>query len=218
MNGKQLKLLLPGLLGISLVVFVLILFSGLSMLEEKSKKLSTLKLQSRVANDQLASLAAAKKDVAQYAYFKTVAKTVLPNDKDQAQAVLDIFQLASESGISIQSITFPTSTLGLAIPTTGQAAASAVGAPSSSVLSQAKPVAGINGLYSIELAIAPESGDKVPPDKQVTYPKMLDFLNRLEHNRRTAQITQVRIQPQGTNAAPSPYINFSLSVNIFIKP
>jgi hypothetical protein len=132
-----------------------------------------------------------------------VATSVIPNDKDQAEAVLEINQLAQAAGISISSITFPSSTLG----SKTSAAASA-----SKAISQAVPVPGIPGLYSLELTITPQVGASTPTDKQVTYAKMLDFLNRIENNRRTAQISQVNIEPNGGQ------INFTLVLNIFIKP
>lgn len=220
MSSKRLRTVLIGLVGFCVIIFIAICVLGLSMLKTKSASVAKLKLDSRVADDQLANLARAKGEVAQYSYFKEVAKTVIPTDKDQAQAILDIFQLANESGISIQSIGFPASTLGLGSTSTtvGGASTSAVGVSTSSVRSQAKPVTGIPGLYSVELTISPESGAQVPPDKLPTYPKLLDFLSRIEHDRRTAQITQVNIQPLGTDNVSSPYINFSLTINIFIKP
>jgi hypothetical protein len=169
-----------------------------------------------------ANLSKAKKDVDKYKYFNQVAVTVIPNDKNQAQAVSDIFQIASQSGLLLENVTFPSSTLGLklAIPPTSTSTTpqSTVSSDKQKLLSQAKPVAGIAGLYSIELTITPQTGSAVPNNLQVTYPKLLDFLNRIERNRRTAQITQVSIQPLGNTTSPSQFINFTLSINIFIKP
>lgn len=186
------------------------------MLSAKSQKLVDMKQESKIADAQLASLAQSKKEVEKYAYFNSVAKTVLPSDKNQAQAVLDIFQIANESGISLQSITFPASSLGSkpASSSTNDAAT----ASSQSAVSQAKPVEGINGLYSLELTITPQSGLGVADSLKPTYPKLIDFLGRIENNRRTAQISQVNIQPQTTASGPSPFINFTMTINIFMKP
>ncbi len=209
MSAQRLRLVLSGLLGLSVLAFIVIAYLGSTQLSHKSQKLVDLKLQSKVADDQLASLAKAKKEVQKYAYFNAIAKSVIPSDKDQARAVLDIFQLANESGIAIASITFPASTLGVSATQN-----SATTATPQNVISQAKPVEGISGLYGIELTITPQSGPAVPAEQQVTYPKLLDFLSRIEHNRRTAQITQVNIQP----ASGNNFINFTLTTNIFIKP
>jgi hypothetical protein len=210
MNAKRTRLIMFASLGILFVMFIATISVGSSILAQKSKKMVALKLQSSVLDSQLTSLAQAKKDVSQYAYFNEVAETVIPSDKDQAQTVLDIFQLAEQSGIMIQSITFPASTLG----TSGASATSS----STKAISQAKSVEGIKGLYSVELNITPLSGAQTPTDKMVTYAKFLDFLGRIESNRRTAQITQVNIQPISNGGDLSQFINFTLTINIFIKP
>ena len=215
MNPKQLRLILLGLLAISLVAFMALAVFGTQMLSGQSQKLVDLKLQNKTADNQLASLSQVKKQVEQYAYFNDVAKTVVPNDKDQAQAVLDIFHLADQSGIAVASVTFPTSTLGVKSSTSTEQSATG---SASNALSQAQPVKGISGVYSLELTITPQTGPQVPAAKAVTYHKLLGFLNRVEHDRRTAQITQVNIQPQGSTTGPSDLVNFILTINIFIKP
>lgn len=220
---KQLRLILLGCLGLAIGLFLAFTSLGLSMLSAKSQKMVELKLQSKTLDAQLSGLEAAKKDILKYSYFKTVAKTVIPNDKNQAQAVLDIFQIAQASGIDIQSVTFPASTLGSpsssTVPASGSSSSSSTGdaqtAAPAKVISQAKPVTGINGLYSIELTIAPADNKQIPSSIQATYPKLLNFLDRIERNRRTAQVTQVTVQPSNDGAG---LINFSLTVNIFIRP
>jgi hypothetical protein len=163
----------------------------------------------------LNNLEQAKKEVNKYSYFKDVAKTVIPSEKNQAETVLEIYQMAQQSGIAIQSITFPASTLGQAAgaPPPG-AKTDAASASAQTALTQAKPVSGIPGLYSLELTITPAAGKDVPAAQQVTFPKMLDFLKRIENNRHTAQITQVGIQPATDNQT----LSFTLTINIFIKP
>lgn len=220
MDSKRLRIVLQILLGLGAIFFVIMLVVGLSMLSSQSDKVTQLKLKDKTADAQLSSLASAKKDLQAYGYFKDIAKSVIPDDKNQAQALLDIFQLANEAGISISSVTFPTSSLGTSASksTSSSTATDAKAASNKTVLSQAKSVEGIPGLYSIELTISPETGTQVPAGKQVTYLKLINFLKKLENNRRTAQITQVNIQPAGNEAGPSGTINFTLIINIFIKP
>jgi len=210
-STKQNQLAMIGLLAFSVIIFIATSVVGLSILSSKSNKMVSLKLQSKTEEDQLTSLAAAKKQIQKYSYFNEVANSVIPNDKDQAQAVIDIFQMASASGITLQNIIFPASTLGAKAVATG-----ATGSTPSSIspLSQAKPVSGIPGLYSLQITINPITGPDIPAAQAVTYAKFLDFLNRIEHDRRTAQITQVNIQPQTQGNS----LNFSLAINIFIKP
>ncbi|MBI4033629.1 hypothetical protein HY379_01385 [Candidatus Saccharibacteria bacterium] len=211
-SARQLRFLLLGLLGIAGIVFVAIAFLGLNSLSQKSDELVESKLKSKALDAQLASLSVAKKQVEQYSYFNDVAKTVLPTDKDQAQAVLTIFKFAKEAGISIANITFPISNLGAS-----SGSASATGS-SSTAISQAKPVEGIKGLFSLQLTVTPEIGPAVPPDKVATFNKFLDFLQRIEQDRRTAQIVQVSIQPEIENSGPTGSINFTLMINIFMRP
>ncbi len=220
MNQNRLRLILLGLLAGASLLFFITAFGGLSLLSAKSQKLVELKTQNKTVDIQSSNLAASKKQVEQYAYFNDIAKTVLPTDKDQAQAAADIFKLADQSGIAIASITFPASDLGAKTPASSSSADStnATTAPATSAVSQAKPVEGIAGLYALELTISPQSGGGVVESKLVTYSKLLDFLGRIEHNRRTAQITKVNIQPQITESGPSQFINFTLVINIFIKP
>ncbi|HEX5394895.1 MAG TPA: hypothetical protein VFW52_00880 [Candidatus Saccharimonadales bacterium] len=208
---KQLRFLLLGLLGLCALAFVAITIFGLKALSSKSAELADLKLKNETADAQLTSLGVAKKEVEQYSYFNDVAKSVLPSDKDQAKAVLTIFKLAQEAGISIASITFPTSNLG------GTGTSKATGS-SSAAISQAQPVSGIKGLYSLQLTITPEANSALPDDKVTTYAKFKDFLQRIERDRRTAQITQVSIQPEQIGNKPGDLINFSLTVNIFMRP
>lgn len=218
LDSKNVRLFLMISLAVCVLGFFGITVFGLSLLSKKSQSLADLKNQSQTADSQLVNLVQAKKDVAKYSYFKSIANTVIPADKNQAQAVLEINQIANDSGISIQSITFPASTLGGiagTTPSTGATAQSAVGAAATkTALTQAKPVPGVPGLYSLQLTITPATGKDVPANKQVTYAKMLDFLKRIENNRHTAQISQVNIQP----ATDSQEITFSIVINIFIKP
>ena len=219
LNSKNLRMIFLISIGLSILVFVVVLFFGLSMLSKHSKSMVDLKVQSQTADAQLADLQQAKKQVDKYSFFKDVAKTVIPNDKDQAEAVVEINNMAEASGIAIQSITFPNSTLGLTTSgtaTTSQDATSS--SASKAALSQAKPVSGISGLYSLELTITPDSSKALPASKQITYEKMLDFLSRIENNRHTAQITDVSITPAGSGTNPNSGFSFTLTINIFIKP
>src|ERR1035437_3882602 len=143
-DSKQLRLILLGLLGLATIVFIAVAFWGLSMLSSKSQKMVDLKLQGSAAQNQLTSLGLAKKEIKQYGYFKTVAKDVIPNDKNQATAVLQLNQFANAAGFGLQAITFPTSTLGItsAAGTTAGTGHAQTASPSA-LLNPAKPVTGI---------------------------------------------------------------------------
>ncbi len=216
LNSKNLRLAMLAGLAFSVIVFFGVTVAGLGRMGQKSKQIVDLKVKSQTADSQLSNLEIAKKQVEKYSYFKDVAKTVIPSDKDQAQAVLQINQFANQSGIALQNITFPASSLGLTTSATGVTAQQDATTKSSThqAITQAKPVSGIPGLYSLQLIITDETDNSVPVDKTATFPKMLDFMRRIENNRRTAQISDITIQPATNNSS----LTFSLTVNIFIKP
>src|ERR1700740_2736242 len=108
MNNKRVYFIMLGVI----VLLVLGVIGGAyevnSILEAKAKHLVDLKLQSKVISTQQDSLRQAKKQIAQYASFEETAKSIVPQDKDQAEAVREITKLASDSGITrLSSVTFP---------------------------------------------------------------------------------------------------------------
>jgi hypothetical protein len=193
------------------------LVAGNMYLEKQAKKLNELKVEDELLEEQQTALTQANKDIAKYTELEKISKSVVPQDKDQAKAVLEIIQIAKESKISIRSITFPTSNLGSkAAPQSNSNSSSGdtkTSTPATSPISQAKPVEGIPGVYSLEMSIVPESDDAHP----ISYYQFLDFLNRLENNRRTAQVTQIKVSPRSSDKQ-SPFVTFTLTINIFVKP
>jgi hypothetical protein len=220
------RILLLAHLGLTLLAFLIIAMIGVGALKGKSNQMVELKLQNETNESQLFSLAQYNKEIDRYGYINSIASAVIPGDKDQARAVLEIFKMAKESGIGIENLSFPASTLGSSASSTSTKPTSST-TPSSSAsasktkappISQAKPVEGIAGLYSIQLTITPQSGTQAPVSIRPTYAKFLKFLSKIENNRRTAQVSQVSINPLGENGRPTPYIGFSITINIFIKP
>ncbi len=221
MSTKKFYFGMIGLVGLLSVASIALLVLGNMFLEKQAHKLNDLKVQDQVLEEQQTALKQAKKDLAKNADLEKTAKAVVPQDKDQAQAVLEIVNIAKASNINIASITFPSSTLGAAAApqasnstsTPGDSSSSSAGStPSTKAppITQAKPVDGINGVYSLEIKVTP---DATP----ITYYQFLDFLSRLENNRRTAQVTQVNVTPVGTDRT-NPLITFTLTLNIFVKP
>jgi hypothetical protein len=51
-----------------------------------------------------------------------------------------------------------------------------------------------------------------------TYPKFIKFLKSIERDRRTAQITQVSINQRTEQNLPPESIDFTLVINIFLRP
>lgn len=169
------------------------------ILSQKSAELSKIKAQSQVADELQQSLKKNKADIAKYAELNAIAKTVVPQDKGQAQTVGEIVKIAADSNIpNLSSITFPASTLG--------GAGATQTAPN---LTQLTPVKGIPGVYVLPITITQDGANTVP------YDAFLTFLRKLENNRRTAQVSTVSIQPDTKN--PNQIL-FTLTVNEYIKP
>lgn len=214
MNSKRAFILMIvfGVLSAGLLVGSVVM--GDQLLRKQSSKLTDLKLQNAVIESQQTALSKAKKDIVTYTQLNETAKQIVPQDKDQARAVREIISIAEQSGVSIASITFPSSNLGQSQPkaATGDGAktdTATSATPEAPPLSQVKPVDGIKGVYQLEISV------NTTLTKPVTYTQLLDFLNRLEQNRRTAQITNLSIQPNSLNRN---VLTFSLQLTIYIKP
>lgn len=212
MNSKRVFFVMIGVLVVLAAAIGGGAYAGSQMLEAKAKMLSGKKLQSKVLAQEQVSLAKAKKDVAKYQSLETIAKTIVPQDKDQAEAVREITNLAAQSGITLSSITLPSSTLGTSAPTSpsSSSSSSSVSATSSKTdLTQLIPVKGIPGVYSLQITVATNS------DSPVSYSSFIEFLGRLEQNRRTSQVSTISLQPNSKN--PSQ-VSFTLTIDEYIKP
>lgn len=195
-----------------LAIFLLLLggiiagaLGGNMLLEKQSSKLSALKAENESIELQQNALIRAKKDVERYGEIDEIAKSVVPQDKDQAKTVREIVQIANEHGVPIKSVTFPASDLGKTAPTTegGSTAGSAEKQPA---ISQVKPVKGIAGVYFLEIQV--DSAGEVP------YQNFLNFLEGLEKNRRTAHVNNINLEPSKDGSS----LNFNLTLNAYVKP
>lgn len=212
MNSKKVFFIMLGVVIFLLTACIGVIYTGDKMLQARAAKLQELKLEEAELEQKKNLLTQAQLDVEKYGYISDIAKSVVPQDKDQARAVREINQIAALSDVTLNSITFPNSTLGekkKATPAPETPAADgATPAPAPPAISQAVPVTGISGVYSLEMDIT--SGQDIP------YYNMLQFLSRLEKNRRTAQVTEVRVTP--VDPGVSSRVSFTLKLKIFIKP
>ena len=209
MNSKRVFFVMVGLLSVVGILLVATVVAGDKLLRKQSDKLASLKLEDQVIEMQQASLVQANKDLQKYAELKSIAKQIVPQDKDQARAVREIVSLAEQSGIRIASLTFPSSTLGQPVPKAPATEGAEAPKNTAPPVTQVKPVDGIKGLYYLDIAITSDS------NRPVTYNKLVEFLERLENNRRTAQVSQISIQPDPRNRTG---LNFTLTVTVYIKP
>ncbi len=203
MSSKKFSYLMVGLVILLFAAIVGMTIAGDLLLQKQADKLSGLRAQNQVTKEQEVSLAQARADIKKYTSLDEIAKTVVPQDKNQAKTVREINSIAAKSGITLQQIAFDTSSLGLT------ATGSTTPNTSNQNLSQVKPVQGISGVYS--LAITVSSGE----DNPISYYEFLKFLENLEANRRTAHVSSITVTPSENN--PSN-VSFSLILNAYLKP
>jgi hypothetical protein len=168
------------------------------MLVKQSDTIKNQRLQIQTLDAESTALTKAKKDVVKYQDLALIAKNIVPQDKNQAQTVREIVNIAASKGVKIGSITFPTSSLG-----------SAPGVIKGGGQSQLIPVPGLAGVYNLQLTVQSSSGETVP------YSRFIAFLDGLEHNRRTALVTSITLTPDANN--PNN-VGFNLTLDEYIKP
>jgi len=203
---------------ISLSLLLLGLLAGAyeinSLLTVKAAKLTGLKAKSQALAQEQISLNNAKKDIKKYAELEKITRAVVPEDKNQAEAVREIVKIADDNDIILGAINFPASTLGAGVTSpTGSAPATATPSPAASAktagLSQLQPVKNIPGVYLLLITVSSDA------NHPVQYSKFTSFLSALEHNRRTAQVSSITLQPDAKNRN---LLNFNLILNEYIKP
>jgi hypothetical protein len=212
MSAKKLYFGMLALIGLLLVGLAAGAYGTNTLLSGKAMTLTNLRAKSQAQAQEQTSLLQAKKDVATYGSLEQIAEQIVPEDKDQAEAVREITNIAATNSITLSSITFPASTLGITPGATSTSTTTVVNNAAtarSSELSQLTPVPSIPGVYALTIAV---QSDTVHP---VSYSSFINFLAALENNRRTAQVVSINIVPDTTN--PN-LLSFNLNLNEYIKP
>lgn len=200
MNSKKLFYVLIALLiivngsGVALLVF------GNKYLDKQNAKLTDLKVESETIEVVQRSLIKAKKDLESdsIANLNKVVSSVVPQEKDQARTVRELVSIAERNGILLSTISFPSSTLG------NNASAPGAAAPATTI-TQTKKVDGITNVERLEISV--QTSDAVP------YKNFISFLQQLEQNRRTAQVSNIAVTPSDKG----DMVTFSLVLNVYIK-
>jgi hypothetical protein len=201
MSSKRLffgMLIIIGLLIVGLIVGA---YGADRLLQSQSKQLISDKLQTTVLSQEQTELIRAKQDIKKYQSLANITQAIVPQDKDQAETVLQLVNIANANGVALGSITFPSSSLGQAV---GISASSAT-----LNLSQLSPVVGIPGVYNLQLIVQSDATNPVP------FSSFINFLTALENNRRTALISEISVQP---NAKNRNTVTFTLTLDEYIKP
>jgi hypothetical protein len=200
MKAKQLYYILTATFVVLLLSLFGLAYGTNKLLGDQAAKLSTLRADSNVLDNLQTSLTKNKRDIAKYGDLNAIAESIVPQDKDQAEAVREIVSLAEQSGIGkLSSITFPASTLGTLTP----------GLNTNPNLTQLTPVPGMPGVYQLQITVSQDQTSRV------SYDQFTKFLSKLEQNRRTAQVSSVTVAPDASHPGQ---VSFTLVINEFIKP
>lgn len=199
MTSKRLYFILVAVIGLLIVGFLGGAYGANLVLQQQAQTVLKARSKSASLEQQQVQLNKAKASITKYKEVGDIAKSIVPQDKDQAQAVREIVNIAAQHGVQLGTITFPTSTLG----------ATTAGAKAGSKLSQLKPAPGISGVYTLQITVQADS------TRPADYNKFIDFMAALERNRRTALVSGITLQPD--NKSPH-LVSFTLTVDEYIKP
>ena len=209
LDSKLVNRMMLALVAILLIGILLGTKTVVAQLKSQGDSLVSLKAKGQALKQEQTNLISAKAEVVKYSDLETIAKAVVPQDKNQAEAVREIVNLAAANGITLSTIAFPSSTLGSAAPVApATGTSSSTPTPSSLSLSQLTAVKGIPGVYALPIEV-----DDSQPKTAVSYGAFYNFLTNLEQNRRTSLVTGLNIQPLANGL-----VTFSLTINEYIKP
>ena len=216
MTSKRLYLVLLGGIALLFVGLIAGAYEVNSLVSSKSQALSVLKAKDKALSQQQAGLKVAKKNLSEYAELGQITRSIVPEDKSQAETIRQLSNIAASNKIKLASITFPASTLGgtaaapvsagtTATPAAPSPAAAAAGAKTS----QLTPVKTIPGVYQLPIIVTSDN------QNTASYYQLINFLADLENNRRTAQVTNLVITPDQSKPGN---VGFVVTLNEYIKP
>lgn len=213
MNAKKIYLIFVGSLCLLFIGLFVATIQINKLLTAKANNLTQLKAKDAALEREQTSLKKTARDMKTYTDLQKITQSIVPEDKSQAQAVREIVNIANQHGIRLAKISFPASTLGnsagIGASTSQAATPSASSNNKNTRLSQLSPVKNIPGVYQLPITV--QSDAKEP----VRYDKFISFLNALERNRRTAQVSSITLDPSKENRN---FLSFTLTLNNYIKP
>lgn len=208
MTAKRLYFILLASMGLLVVGAGAMVYFGYNFMSKSSDSLVNAKLENIAIEEQEINYAKARKDLEKYEDLGVLLRDVLPKEKDQALAVRELYNIGDETNISVDSIQFPASSLGQKPAAT--AGGTTPTTTTNSTVTQAKAVEGLSGVLGIdvELTLKPKSGTSIP------YDNMIQFLQKVELNRRSMQIKKITVTPDAKNGG----LTFNITLTIFVKP
>ncbi len=190
MRQKRAYLVMLGVLAATVLIGLAGFYLGEQRLAKRAASIADLKADQQIAQQQIEIYKETEAKVEELSFVKELADDVLPQEKAQAAAVAQLQVLARESGVGVQTISFGGSS-----------------DPKSPELSQTNAVDGVTGVRTFQVTLSLETGS--------TYKEFLNFLQKLERNRRKMQVTSLAITPDSNNRNILSSAN--LSINVYLR-
>lgn len=212
MTAKRLFYALVGVLIFFIAGSIATLYFGNMFMKKSSNSLVNSKLDNIQADAEELTYLQSRKDLEKYSDLNATIAKVLPKTKDQALAVSELYKIGDETGIVINRIQFPNSTLGqkVAKPSAGSSTNQSATTPATPSVTQAKAVDGITGVLGIDIDI----GLQPARGLSISYDNMIKFLQKVEANRRNMQIKDISVHADVKNGG----VTFDATITIFVKP
>lgn len=206
MTSKRLFFSLVGLICLTVLAIIGMAVMGNIVLKKQSAKLLEAKVEYASLDAQEFAFKQAQKDLVKYAELNKLTKSIVPQDKDQAKTLREIYKIAETNGVPVKKVTFSTSTLGESATTKPKTGAKAI---ETAPITQVKPIDGIAGVYSMEIILANDN------DNLVSFDNIIKFMSGLESNRRTAHISNIVMTP---NRKKANMLEYDITLKVYIKP
>lgn len=219
MNAKRFNTIMIGIFILLVAACIGLTVYANMWLTQRSKQLINTKLDTLALEQKQKASQKAQSVLEENGPTQEMLEKIVPKSKDQAKTVAELLTISKETGVTINSITFPSSELGAVVkPVTG-ADGSTAQTPTTSSVTQAKPVEGISGLLGIAVTISQIDRQGGESGSGISYDQMIKFIESIEKNRRTMQIKTLQIQPlQAASGNGIGGYSLTLSLNIFVKP
>jgi HAMP domain-containing protein len=226
MNARTFnKFLLAGF-AVAIVTSFLLLRYANNWLTASSTELSTLRSEVAALEIKQNDLNLAKATLVDQKNERQTLDLVLPTNKDQSRLIQELTSIAATAGVSINSISFPTSTLGTQVKTSAPAPAdtttdqtttqTAPATPKAATISQATPIKEIPGVQAIDITIGQINSVGLPAGGGVRYSEMMQFIRLIERNQRSIQIKSIGIS-SATAPSGEPLYSLDVALTTFVR-
>jgi Tfp pilus assembly protein PilO len=187
MKSKRMFFVIVAVLLLSIFGGGVIYYFADQYLSKKAQDISQLKAELDVIQLKIDGAIQAEKDLEELNFIKEIANQVLPPEKIQSNIVGDLVKFGEDTGVTVRGISFtPTSSTGEQLN-----------------LSQTKPLDGVPGVNALPMTLSVNG----------RYEEILNFLRKLETNRRKMQVDNLMLTPQPDGGD----ITATLIINVYVR-